>query len=231
MPPQNFQTSFIPKKPSVEPEVIKEKVSLGIFGFIGVVVFFISTALALGVYFYDNNLVQQLSDKQAQLNIGRNALESPLIESAKTLGRRITDANEILSNHMIVSPIFEALQLGTLKSVQFNSFSYTTPSTAQDKVMVQMSGVARDYTSIALESDQLAKNKNIQNPIFSGLALDAQTGNVNFTLNFTVGSDLVNFGNHVADYQSAALAVPSVTVTATTTATSTSMMATSTHTQ
>ncbi|MEI6316184.1 MAG: hypothetical protein WCO65_00445 [bacterium] len=197
---KTFQTSFIPKKPTVEAAPVEKKFTLGIFGFIGVLLFVISTALAVGVYFYEKNLVVQLADKQAQLNNARNAIEFPLIDSAKTLGRRITDANQILSNHIIVSPIFSALQLNTLKSIQFNQFTYATPTDQSGKVSVQMNGVARDYTSIALESDQLAKNKDIQNPIFSGLALDPQTGTVSFTLNFTVSSDLVSFVKHVSDY-------------------------------
>ena len=195
---KNFQTSFIPKKPLAEQEV-KEKFTLGIFGFVGIIIFVISTALAAGVYYYEKNLAQQLADKQASLSNARNSLESPLIDSAKVLGRRITDANEILSNHIIVSPIFEALQLNTLKTVQFNHFTYSTAD-VKGKIVVQMTGVAKDYTSIALESDQLAKNKNIQNPIFSGLSLDASNGNVTFSLTFTVNSDLVNFSKHATEY-------------------------------
>lgn len=198
---KNFQTSFLPQKPLTEPVTVKEKVSLGIFGFIGIIVFVISAGLALGVYFYEANLSKQLTDKQLQLNNARNILESPLIGEAKTLGRRISDTNQILSSHIIVSPIFEALQLNTLKSLQFNHFSYTVPTDPTGKISVEMTGVARDYTSIALESDQLAKNKDIQNPLFSGLALDAKTGNVTFSLNFTVTPEFVNFANHLSDYQ------------------------------
>ena len=210
---KNFQTSFIPKKPTVEVAPAEKKFSLGIFGFIGVLIFIISTALAVGVYFYEKNLVTQLADKQSQLNNARNAIEFPLIDSAKILGRRITDANQILSNHIIVSPIFAALQLNTLKSIQFNQFTYTVPIDQSGKVSVSMSGVARDYTSIALESDQLAKNKDIQNPIFSGLSLDPQTGTVSFTLNFTVSSDLVSFVKHVSDYVATPAASPDQTQT------------------
>ena len=196
---KTFQTSFIPKKPLAEPEV-QEKVGLGLFGFVGILVFVISAGLAAGVYFYSSSLQNELAAKQAQLNNARNILESPLIDSAKILGRRITDANQILSNHIVVSPIFQALQLNTLKSIQFNHFSYIVPVNDKDKIKVEMAGVARDYASIALESDQLAKNKNILNPIFSGLSLDPQTGNVTFTFNFSVDPSMVSFANHVGDY-------------------------------
>ncbi len=55
----------------------------------------------------------------------------------------------------------------------------------------------KDYSSIALESDQLATNKNIHNPIFSNLSLDEKTSMVSFDLVFTVDADLVRFTNHV----------------------------------
>ena len=197
---KNFQTSFIPKKPLTEPVVV-ESPGIGIFGFVGILVFVVTSALAGGLYFYDKNLAQELADKQTQLNNAKNTLESPLIGQAKILGRRITDANQILSNHIIITPIFQALQLNTLKSVQFKSFSYSTPTDAKGKINVEMTGVARNYAAIALESDQLAKNKDIQNPIFSGLSFEPATGNVSFAFKFSVDPAMVNFSNHVADYQ------------------------------
>jgi hypothetical protein len=210
---KNFQTSFLPKKPLNEPVAVVEKTSLGIFGFIGIVVFIITAGFAGGVYFYEANLSKQLAEKQQQLNNARNILESPLIGEAKILGRRIADANQILANHIIVSPIFEALELNTLKSLQFNNFSYVVANDASGKVAVEMTGLARDYTSIALESDQLAKNKDIQNPIFSGLALDSKTGNVTFNLKFTVNPDFVNFGSHISKYQDATSTIPATNTT------------------
>ena len=65
---KNFQTSFLPQKPIIE-TVVKEKVSLGIFGFIGIIIFVISASLAGGVYFYEASLVKQLAAKQLQLNL------------------------------------------------------------------------------------------------------------------------------------------------------------------
>jgi hypothetical protein len=67
-------------------------------------------------------------------------------------------------------------------------------------IAVQMNGKARDYASIALESDQLAMNKNIHNSVFSDLSLDDQTGRVSFNLSFTVDADLVRYTNHLSDF-------------------------------
>ena len=100
----------------------------------------------------------------------------------------------------MISPIFDALQTNTLKSIQFTHFAYTTPTTAGNPITVLMTGKARDYSSIALESDQLATNKNIHNSVFSDLTLDDTTGIVSFDLSFTVDPDLVMYTNHLSDF-------------------------------
>ena len=201
----NFQTSFIPKKPLAEERVAAPR-HTSIFSFLATLIFFGSLASAAGMYFYNSNLVKTNTDKKGQITIAQNTFEEPLIKTLSRLDHRITDAKTLLNQHIVVSPIFSALEVNTLKSVQFTKFSYTTPADPAAPVTVRMSGRARDYASIALQSDQLAKNVNIHNSIFSNLSLDAQTGTVSFDLVFTVDSDLVRFTSHLKE-----LAVPAVT--------------------
>lgn len=192
----NFQTSFIPKKPLAEDRVpVVARTSL--FSFISTLIFFGALASAAGMYFYESSLTKSIATNSASLSAARNSFEPTLITKLKTLDRRLADANLLLNNHVAVSPIFAALQATTLKSVQFTKFSYITPTDPTAPVVVHMSGKARDYSSIALESDQLATNKNIHNPIFSNLALDDRTGMVSFDLVFSVDADLVRFTSHL----------------------------------
>lgn len=188
----NFQTSFIPKKPLAEEraQVIHHS---SILSFIATLIFFAALAAAAGLYFYKANLVKNITSESAQLDAARNAFEPSLITTLQTLNRRITDANLLLNNHIVVSPIFAALQVNTLKSVQFTKFSYVSPTDTTTPIEVKMSGVARDYSSIALQSDQLATNPNIHNSIFSNLVLDQKTGMVSFDLTFTIDQSLVRF--------------------------------------
>ena len=196
----NFQTSFIPKKPLAEDRTVSSGRHTSLFAFIATLLFLFSIGAAVAVYFYRARLTATIAGQEASLAAARNAFEPSLITQLKTLDRRITDANTILANHIVVSPIFDALQANTLKSVQFTQFTYTTPTDPTLPISVQMSGVARDYSSIALESDQLATNKNIHNSIFSDLSLDDQTGDVTFKLTFTVDADLVRYSNHLSDF-------------------------------
>lgn len=197
----NFQTSFIPKKPLAEERVTAPR-HTSIFSFLATLVFFGSLASAGAIYFYQANLVKTNISKKAQLGAASDSFQESLIKTLKRLDRRITDTKILLNGHVMVSPIFAALETDTLKSIQFTKFSYTTPVDPASPITVHMSGRARDYASIALQSDQLAKNVNIHNSIFSNLALDQQTGNVSFDLVFTVDSDLVRFTNHLDDLTS-----------------------------
>lgn len=195
----NFQTSFIPKKPLAESSTpVVHETSL--FSFIATLVFFAMIVAAVAMYFYQNALAKSIASDSASLVAARNSFEPALITQLKTLDRRLTDANVLLRNHIAVSPIFAALQGVTLKSVQFTKFSYSTPSDPSAPITVRMSGRARDYSSIALESDELATNKSIHNPIFSNLTLDERTGTVTFDLVFTVDADLVRFTKHVDSF-------------------------------
>jgi hypothetical protein len=196
----NFQTSFIPKKPLAEERVAAPK-STSLFSFIATLVFFGALASAAGMYFYKASLVKSIASSNASLAAARNSFEPALITTLQNLDRRITDAKFLLGSHIAVSPIFQALEINTLKSVQFTKFSYLTPADPSAPITVRMSGRARDYGSIALQSDQLAANKNIKNSIFSNLVLDTLTGTVAFDLVFTVSPDLVRFANHIDELE------------------------------
>jgi hypothetical protein len=208
----NFQTSFIPKKPLAEERVAAPR-HTSIFSFIATLIFFGSLASAAGIYFYSANLNKTNAEKSAQITAAKKSFEETLIKTLKRLDRRIANAKTLLDTHIAVTPIFEALEVNTLKTVQFTKFSYTTPVDPSAPVTVRMSGRARDYASIALQSDQLAKNVNIHNSIFSNLSLDAQTGNVTFDLVFTVDADLVHFVSHIDDEVAAAAETESVVTT------------------
>jgi hypothetical protein len=80
----------------------------------------------------------------------------------------------------------------TLQSVRFTGFQVGIDE--KRSVVVSMRGQARDYQSVALQSDQLGKTKGIRNPVFSGLTLDT-FGRVQFEVTFNVDPALVSYGS------------------------------------
>lgn len=190
---QNFQTSFIPKKPIVLERASSPR-QVGLFTIVSIFLFFTMLLATGGLYFYDKILEKKIIQMQADLDLATKRFEPSKIAQLKSLDKRLYAANEILSKHISVSPIFEALEAITIKSIGYTKFSYALEdeSKKNPRISIIMSGVSRGYAPIALQSDLFANNKNIIDPVFSNLKLD-EKGNVLFDLNFSVDKDFVNY--------------------------------------
>jgi hypothetical protein len=185
---QNFQTSFIPKKPIIEQRV-EETRPIGIFTIISIFILFTILLVSGGLYFYRSIKVKNIAQMQADLNLAKNRFEPSKITELQVLDKRLKASTEILNKHITVTPIFKALQDITMKTVRYTNFNYSIDG---NKVKVSMSGIAVGYRSIALQSDLFTKNKNLIDPVFSNLALDDK-GNVTFSLDFFLDMNFVDY--------------------------------------
>ncbi len=189
---QNFQTSFIPKKPMMMEEPTSTRKPIG---FLTIFAIFAVVAIALaslGLYFYKGMLQQNITKMDADLVLAKGRFEPDTINKLQVLGKRLASSNEVLGKHIAVSPIFEELQKITMKTVRFTKFSYELGTDKSPNIKVVMSGQAIGYRSIALQGDLLSKNKNFIDPVFSNLSLDDK-GNVLFDLEFSVDQNFVDY--------------------------------------
>jgi len=183
---KEFQTSFMPKKPAVEERVRPER-SIGLLTLVSIIVFFVSLLIAGGLYGYKIMLVKNVAGLKSDLDRAKAAFEPSVLNNIQKLEKKINASKEILSNHVLISPVFDILSQTTLKTVRYTKFSYVP---AQGKYNILLSGQARSYRSVASQADVLGKDKNISNPIFSNLKLD-NLGNVNFDLSFSVDRSIL----------------------------------------
>lgn len=187
----NFQTSFIPKKPIVA-ERARSPRSVGFLTLITLVIFLTMVFAFLGFYFYKISLVKSIASMEQQLNRANSRFEPAKITQLQTLDKRLRGANQVVTNHMVVSPIFKALSEITMKTIRYTSFNYSVEPENNSKIAVKLTGQAVGYRSIALQSDLFLKNKNLVNPVFSNLSLD-EKGNVLFDLDFLVDPSFVDY--------------------------------------
>jgi hypothetical protein len=188
---QNFQTSFIPKKPIVEQTATNTADSkpVGFLLVIGIVIFLAMIAVSAGVYIYKGNLVKQKIQMEESIRKAKGRFEPSQITKYKLLDKKLHASSQVLSKHIVVSPIFEALQAVTMKSVRYTNFSYTFSGSS---VVVTLSGQAVGYQNIALQSDLFKKNKNLIDPVFSGITL-GEKDSVSFNLTFSVDPSFVDY--------------------------------------
>ena len=190
----SFQTSFIPKKPIIEERTIPVR-SVGFFAVIAILILFTVLLSTGGLYFLKINMTKNIADMQTSLNAAKNRFEPSAITDFQVLDKRLKASAEILSHHMAVTPIFEALSAVTMKTIRYTKFSYTFADEKDKKISVKMSGQAIGYRSIALQSDIFStkdEGKNLIDPVFSNLTLDDK-GNVLFELEFSVDPSFVDY--------------------------------------
>ena len=187
----NFQTSFIPKKPMIEERAVAPR-PIGFLTIISVFILITVLVVAGGLYFYQGVISSNISKMSESLKAAENRYEPAKIMELQVLDKRLRAANEILSSHVSITPIFELLEKVTMKTVRFTKFSYTTGTERDKKVAIKLSGTAVGYKSIALQSDIFTENKQLVDPLFSNLVLDDK-GNVVFDLEFSVDSTFLDY--------------------------------------
>lgn len=215
----SFQTSFIPKKPIIENGAnvgIKSKNTTNIFMVVAVVIFVIVVVSFGGLYLYKSYLTQNKETLSASLLKMKGSFDKDTIAELELYDKRSGAAKEVLEKHTVMSPLFEAINELTLSSIQYTRFDHTT---VNNVFSIKISGIARDYKSIALQADIFNKNKAkmFKDVIFSNLTKD-KNNYVTFDLEFSVDPSILSYTSNISnttkptlDTTTTASAIPTTT--------------------
>lgn len=205
----SFQTSFIPKKPITtttnSSNKIKQPTSL--FSLISIFLLIAMGVLSAGVYLYKGFLQTQKQSLSEELLKSREKFEKDTIDDLELFDKRSRSAKQVLDGHIVLSPMFALLGSLTIPSIQYTKFDHKT---TDQGFIVEMSGMAKDYKSIALQADvfNTAKGRFFKNVVFSNLTRD-KTNNVLFDVKFEVDPSLLSYEKDILLNQGSETAVPS----------------------
>jgi len=198
----SFQTSFIPKKPMMASSVsVSGKEPVNFFSVIATLLLIVSILTAAGLFVYKIYLTKQKETLSSSLLINRDSFEKDTIDELELFNKRTDSAKKILSNHVILSPLFALLGGITIPQVQYTRFDQQIDD--KGVVTVDMTGTARDYRSIALQADIFngPKGSSLKNVLFSNLIKD-KNNNVSFNLKFNVNPEILSYEKSVLLEQS-----------------------------
>ena len=206
----SFQTSFIPKNPIAPKEQVAEKRPMGILAFFSIIIFVGVCLVVGGLYLYKSYLTKQKDVLSQSLSISRDSFEPTTIAELQLIDKKITVSSALLKNHFVLSPLLDAIGPITIPSIQFTKFDYEV--TGKD-FQVQMSGLSRDYTSIALQDKEFNTNKGryFKNVVFSNLTLSDNPltkGYVTFDVSFSVDPAFLSYENNLSLQSSQTPATP-----------------------
>lgn len=188
------QTSFIPKRTLDTQTRIERADTVNIFTVLSTLVFFIILLASGGIFFWKQTLQSQVAEVEAQLVKEKESFNEQGIVDLTRLDQRLTASAQLLDSRLYTSKIFKLLNDNTIKTVRFGKFTVDPLLTDKSKLKVTVSGQAKDYASVALQSDIFSKlNDAVLEYEFSNLTLD-QAGNVLFDMSAIINKQAVSFG-------------------------------------
>jgi len=190
----SFQTSFIPKKP-ISPISSVRRRPTSLFTILTTVLLVIMVVASGVLFVYKSYLIKQKETLSASLLKVRDSFEKGTIEELELFNNRTIAAEEVLNSHIVLSPVFELLGTLTIPNIQYTKFEHETN---EKGFSVKMSGISRDYRSIALQADvfNTAKGRYFKNVIFSNLMKD-KNNYVTFNIEFNVDPSLLSYEKNI----------------------------------
>lgn len=188
---KSFQTSFIPKKPLTVNGNYSEDNSLSIFSFVAMFLFAASMLSLGGVFLYKVYLSKQKSEAEKTLISIKNDFEPNTIKELELFDKRTNASKLVLANHTVMSPFFDTLSKSTITAIQYTKFSIDM---GEKDIVVNMSGVTRNYKYIALQSQIFNNSSNVffKNVVFSNLVKD-KNNKITFNVSFSVSPSLFSY--------------------------------------
>lgn len=163
------RSSFIPKQASgAKVNVKRRKNRVNLFSLLATVILVGTVVLASGTFFYKDYITSRLEQQKNALAAERDRFNESDIASVRELDRRIKAAEYRLDRHLAASRIFDALELNTKRSVQFQSFALERRPSGD--LTLLMNGVTREFKTVALQAEQLAGDDIFSASFFGGIA-------------------------------------------------------------
>lgn len=183
-------TSFVPKQPLETPRrKMQPGDNLLLLG--SLLIFGASLVTAGAVFGYQQYLNSVIEYKGSQLVSYQSEISSDVVETYIRLDKRFTSARGILDNHVGLSYFFESLEKTTLKNVRYNNLLVEV---ADDRTAtVTLDGVARNFNTLAAQSNEVAANPMFKRAIFADIGAN-EDGTIGFSLTAELERDSVILG-------------------------------------
>ena len=188
---------------------------------ISLVILAVSAVTAGAVFGYHKYLESVIEVKTTALAEARSQIDRDQVEDLIRLKERFDSGKNLLRDHVTSSRFFTLLESVTLENVRYGDMELKV---ADDRsATISMTGIARNFNTLAAQSNEIATKREFKRAIFSEIDLNPN-GTVNFTLNASVDADLLRMlvpevveAPAPVEEVPAAPAAPPATTTATTT--------------
>lgn len=191
MAEERIKTSFIPKQSlKVERNESVRKTTFGVVNAAAAIILIVAILAAAGIFFFEQFTRASIENKRESLDRARAAFQPETIRELSRLDSRLLVGSSLLATHVAPSQLFDFIEQETLSSVRFNDFTYG--EAGPGRVMLSMSGQARSFNAVALQSDAFGKSELFSEVIFENLNID-EIGSVVFNFSAVVNTNEIAY--------------------------------------
>lgn len=192
-----FQTSFIPKSPIVNNSSSFSDAPAGSVNILRTVVvlfFIVSIAASSGVFAFTYYLKSKIESLNVSLREAESVFNSPQNQNILLVSDQLKSIQTLLTEHKVISPLFQMLEQETLPTVRWSSFTFSRDMSGQVSVMIK--GEAQSYASLAQQAEIFLNSDWLVEVVFNGVALSNE-GTVETTMKVIINPDIIRYSNQI----------------------------------
>jgi len=166
-----------------------EAKSINLFSIIAIIIFIIAVGGGVAVFISKQLLVTNINSLNKTLIETKDSFEPSTIDDLKRKSARLSEAKSLLDNHFSFSAFFRFMEKNTYQNVVFKDFTYVLQEDG-NRPKITVKGQAKDFNSLALQSDLLMKSKELSDITFLEINPD-KVGNILFSFSAMVDPSFV----------------------------------------
>ncbi len=143
-----------------------------------------------GVFGFTYYLKSQIESLNITLREAKSAFDSPQDKNILLISDQLKSIKALLTEHKVISPLFQVLEKETLPTVKWSSFMFTRD--AKGAVSAVIKGEAQSYASLAQQSKILLDSQAFKGVSFDNLTL-SNTGTVETTIKVIINPDIIKY--------------------------------------
>ncbi len=189
------QNSFIPKG-SFSQSRSRMESSIGLINLIAFIVLGAVLLFSAGAFMYQYWLLNSLNRPcdsaggcglAEEFNREMQDLDVSAVTRLVNLDSKMRSARSVVNNHITLVPLLNLVEQNTLHSVRFSNFEFSRSGGD-----LKMSGIARSYEDMALQSRIFRSAPGVRQVSFSGFGGDDQ-GNIRFNVSLTIDESILKY--------------------------------------
>jgi len=162
----------------------------------------LSVLFLASVFIYKRIISQRIEELVVSIERAKKSFDEGLISEMNNLSQNVAVADELLGQHLFSTKIFSFLEKTTLEQVRFTNFQYIFEKPRENVaarvlgtgqtygVSVSLNGEAKNYLTLAQQSEVFKNSEEIKSFVFSDFVL-TQDGNVSFKLGISFNPKLI----------------------------------------